>query len=267
MPGDFNEDFTLDSSSHRTSAYFDLQAYWGITEHMGGLAATRSLLKECRVQEGADVLDIGCGVGITPCFAVRDRHCYVTGIDNNAGMIRNARSRVIRERLEDRIKLSVADAVDLPFADGCFDAVVVESVTSFVKDKRRALDEFARVLRPKGYLGLNELTWLEDERPELAEYLDRAMGASPLHSDQWLSMLEGAGLDPAEALVDRVRYLDQIKNEFARHSPLELATTWSRFISLYLRDQAFRRYVKKLAGAPRGFFRWLGYGLYVGRKP
>lgn len=259
--------FTLEADSDPTSAYFDLQAYWGMTEHMGGLAATRKLVELCRVREGSHLLDVGCGVGITPCFAARDYHCRVSAVDNKPEMVRNARRRTIRERLDGRIMLSVADVRDLPFADNTFDAVIVESVTSFVDERPLALGEFARITRSGGHVGLNELTWLDEERSDLSKYLSDAMGAAPLQAHRWVSLLEEAGLRPAEPTVDRLRYMDQIKNEFARHSPLEMAITWSRFVSLYLRDRAFRRYVKKLAGAPRGFFRWLGYGLYVGRKP
>ena len=266
MPELKPDTFRPGRNSDPTTAYFNLQAYWGITEHMGGLAATRRLADLCQIRKGSHVLDIGCGVGITPCFVARNRHCHVTAIDYNAGMIANAKGRVLRERLDDRVRLAVTKARDLPFADETFDTVIVESVTSFIADRKPALAEFARVTKPGGFVGLNELTWLEDAHPELARYLDRAMGAAPLPPEQWLSLLAGTGLEPAEPHVDRLRYLDQIKNELVRHSALEMAMTWTRFITLYLRNPEFRKYVGKLAGAPSGFFRYLGYGLYVGHK-
>ena len=56
--------------------------------------------------------------------------------------------------------LGVADAQCLPFADRTFDAVICESVTAFVPGKLRAVAEYARVMRPGGYVGLAEGTWL-----------------------------------------------------------------------------------------------------------
>jgi len=38
------------------SVYFDLQAGWGITKHIGGSTATRKLARLCRVDESSNVL-------------------------------------------------------------------------------------------------------------------------------------------------------------------------------------------------------------------
>jgi len=47
---------------------------------------------------------------------------------------------------------AIADCHDLPFADGAFDAVVVQAVLEHVADPLRCVDEIHRVLRPGGYV-------------------------------------------------------------------------------------------------------------------
>ena len=49
-------------------AIFDLMADVGLTKHLGSLKATKELLELCCIGEGKYVLDVGCGVGMTPCY-------------------------------------------------------------------------------------------------------------------------------------------------------------------------------------------------------
>ena len=40
----------------------------------------------------------------------------------------------------------------------------------------------------------------------------------------------------------------------------------SRTLSLYVKSPAFRAYMRARRMPPKGFFGYLGYGIYVGRK-
>jgi ubiquinone/menaquinone biosynthesis C-methylase UbiE len=75
-------------------------------------------------------------------------------------MIDRSNEAAKREGVEDSVEFQVADAQDLPFENDLFDAVITESVTAFPEDKQLAVREYVRVIRPGGYVGLNESTWL-----------------------------------------------------------------------------------------------------------
>ena len=62
-------------------SYFGLQAHMGTTKHMGGLATTQELAGLCHVGAGTYVLDVGCGVGATACYLVKQYDCRVMGVD------------------------------------------------------------------------------------------------------------------------------------------------------------------------------------------
>jgi len=65
----------------KKQSVFDFQAEVGLTKHLGGVGATEELIELCHIGEGKHVLDVGCGVGVTPCFIAKRYGCRVVGVD------------------------------------------------------------------------------------------------------------------------------------------------------------------------------------------
>jgi arsenite methyltransferase len=114
----------------------------------------RRLVERLGLDEGARVLDIGCGTGrLTWWIGERlGPKGSVVGIDPLEERIGIARSHGGAVRFE------VGQAEDLgAFEDASFDAVCMSSVFHWVSDKAKALAEIRRVLRPGGRLGVTTL--------------------------------------------------------------------------------------------------------------
>jgi SAM-dependent methyltransferase len=96
---------------------------------------------------GRRILDAGCGSG--PLFAaLRDGGAVVTGFDQSAGMVAQA-----RRRLGGDADLRVADlAGPLPFPGDAFDDVLASLVLHYLEDWAPTLAELRRVLRTGGRL-------------------------------------------------------------------------------------------------------------------
>jgi SAM-dependent methyltransferase len=93
----------------------------------------------------ARILDLGTGTGAGAIWlAERFPDARVAGADVSPGMIEVAR-RELPGELRDRVELTVADATDLPYADGEFDLITQISVPAFFAGT-------ARVLAPAGHL-------------------------------------------------------------------------------------------------------------------
>jgi len=92
----------------------------------------------------ADVLLTASRVSRTVRFGV--------GLDPAAAMLRRARAKTARRRLEDRLAVLQGDATDTPFQDDCFDAVTVAFGIRNMADVPAALQEARRVLRLTGRL-------------------------------------------------------------------------------------------------------------------
>jgi arsenite methyltransferase len=258
------------SESEPESYYFDLQASWGLTKHMGGLEATRKLIEACHIDKASYVLDVGCGVGITACYLANDYGCKVVGVDLSEMMVERSKERAKRKNVEDKVEFKIGDAQDLPFKDGVFDAVICESVVAFSKDKQKVISEYARVTKSGGYVGMNEVTWVETPPPELVEYMSRALGqAEFLNPAGWKDLLEKAGLTGVAARVYKTSALRQWASEVRQMDPRDYLGAWSKFFSLCFKSPAVRKWIKEISIPPRSIFRifkYSGYGIYIGGK-
>ena len=103
-------------------------------------------------------LDLGCGPGESAFALARALPAAeVVGIDFAAAMVRRAERRRGRHHADlDTVRFEQADAVDLPFADRCFDLAIGHSFLYLVADRPGVLRETHRVLRPGGVLALME---------------------------------------------------------------------------------------------------------------
>ncbi|MCL4559098.1 MAG: class I SAM-dependent methyltransferase [Chloroflexi bacterium] len=264
-----------DESSTTEFSYFGMQSSWGATKHFGGLPATDLLATECQIGKDKTILEVGCGVGVTTCHLAKRYGCRVVGVDLSEQMVAWAQKRVVRRGLAGRIELKVADAQDLPFEDGRFDAVICESVAAFPPDKARVIGEFSRVAKPGGSVGLNEGTWINGTPPEgLLAYIQRTMaGAIFLTPDGWCQLLESCGLQEVTAKSFRMNAIRQRINEMAgldMQDQLDRLRAWGSFLGLSVKSAAFRRYAREIMPSPKiiaSLFHYLGYGIYVGKKP
>ncbi len=257
-------------SNQRT--FFDFAAAVGITKHIGSLEATEALIELCHISRGKYVLDVGCGVGATPCFIAKKYGCRVVGVDILPAVVERSKERVRREGLIDQVEFRVADAQDLPFDDDLFDAVITESVTAFPKDKQKAVDEYARVTKRGGYIGLNESTWLKSPPPpELLAWASQDLGANigPLTSSDWTGLLANAGLSEIVTKTFTIDLPDEGKGMLRRYGLSGMWGIMGRMLSLYVTSPAYRKFVKEVHEneiTPTNLEEYFGYGLYVGKK-
>ena len=252
--------------------FFDFAAEVGLTKHIGGPEATETLFELCHINKGKYVLDVGCGAGVTPVLLAKRIGCSVVGVDISEGMVERSRVRAKREGITDKVEFRVADAQDLPFDDDIFDAVITESVTAFPEDKQKAVNEYVRVTKPGGYIGLNESTWLKiPPPPDLVAWASQDLGANvkPLTSGEWAGLLEAAGLKEMVVRTNKINVKDETRGLYRRYGCGGMLGVMFRMLSLYARSPAYRKFVKRVRKdgiTPKNLDEYFGYGLYVGRK-
>lgn len=131
--------------------------------------AWRRATVEAVVQPGDRVLDACCGTGDLALAAEREGG-VVTGLDFSGEMLERAR------RKSASVVWVQGDLLELPFADGSFDAATVGFGVRNVADLERALAELQRVLRPGGRLAILEITQPRGPmRPFFSLWFDRVV--------------------------------------------------------------------------------------------
>ena len=103
---------------------------------------------------GADVLEVGCGPGWlwAEVGATVPDDLRLTLTDLSPGMVAVAGDRIRALVRFEVVEARVADAEDLPFADGDFAVVVANQMLYHVPDPPKAVAEIARVLDHHGVL-------------------------------------------------------------------------------------------------------------------
>ena len=96
------------------------------------------------------VLDVATGTAAVALELVRQKDCYVVGVDRTPEMLEEGRRRVTLAAAAKKVRLVEGDARTLPFEDGCFDAVTFTYLLRYVDDPQATLRELARVVKPNG---------------------------------------------------------------------------------------------------------------------
>ena len=114
--------------------------------------AVEPLLDAAGIATCSRVLDVATGPGIIAAAALK-RGAAPKGIDFAENMVAVARKH------HPSIDFRVADAADLPFEDGDFDAVVMGFALFMMAEPDRALREAHRVLKPGGRVACSVWDW------------------------------------------------------------------------------------------------------------
>jgi SAM-dependent methyltransferase len=112
------------------------------------------------MEEGMQVLDVGCGVGIDlPQLARRVGDAgRVIGLELDPDLVRAARQAIGAEN-RPALQVVQGDAEQMPFTDVQFDRVRADRAVQHMERPERAIAEMWRVLRPGGILTLVEPDW------------------------------------------------------------------------------------------------------------
>lgn len=119
----------------------------------------------------ATILELACGTGrvtkhLMAKLAPNGKLCAT---DLNAGMLQIAKGKLA----DPRVEWLVADAHELPFAEGFFDLVVCQFGVMFFADKPKAMAEVLRVLKPGGRFLFN--TWGKMEKNVITDLTRQAL--------------------------------------------------------------------------------------------
>ena len=113
-----------------------------------------TLVEACGITSGMRVLDVAAGTGNASIPAAKTG-AEVTASDLTPELFDAGRRRAEQEGVE--LEWVEADAENLPFEDGSYDVVISSIGAMFAPHHQQVADEFVRVCRPGGTIGM--LNW------------------------------------------------------------------------------------------------------------
>jgi arsenite methyltransferase len=195
------------------------------------------------MQPGEVVLDLGCGGGLDVFLASQrvGPTGYVYGLDMTDEMLELARQNAARAGVEN-VEFLKGDLEDIPLPEKSVDVIISNCVVNLTPDKKQALHEAWRVLRPGGRLAISDIVidgtleglgMSEEQVRSMLSWVGCIAGA--LTRDQFRAYLLEAGFSDVAVEVLHRYTLDDFSmlqgGEFQGLDPAEIQELVSRFTS------------------------------------
>lgn len=157
------------------------------------------------LEPGDAVLDLGSGAGLD-AFVARSlvgANGTVAGVDITPEMVDAARANADALGY-DNVRFHVGDVEELPFESASFNVVIGNCVLNLVPDKRAALAEMHRVLKPGGQFAISEVVTRGPVPTPVRRSAESYAGctAGALEQEACLKLLRGVGFDRVEVARD-----------------------------------------------------------------
>ncbi len=246
---------------------FDFMAkYVGLSVlHPGGFSATEKLADECEIDKQTRVLDIACGKGSSAIFLAQKYGCCVEGLDISEDLIKEARDFARRKGVSDTVNFRVGDALDLPYSENEFDVAVSQAMLILVSDKRKAVQEAKRVLKPGGNAGWLELSWKKHPTKEFLDAVSNQICGycmtNVLTYENWEKLFHDAGFSQVK-VVRSSMIMSGMKGMVQDKGFGNVM----RVMAKYLFNTRVRKRMMNLKTFINSNPQYFGYGIYITKK-
>ncbi len=148
------------------------------------------------IKAGDTVLDLGSGAG-NDVFIARSltgASGKVIGVDFTEAMILKARQNA--ETLKyNNVEFRLGDIENLPVSDNSVDVIVSNCVLNLVPDKKQAISEIYRVLKPGGHFSISDivLTGVLPEALQNAAEMYAGCVSGAIQKDEYLEIIRSYG--------------------------------------------------------------------------
>ncbi|QQE80590.1 DVU_1556 family methyltransferase [Alicyclobacillus sp. SO9] len=129
---------------------YEMKQVTGETIRPGGFSLTERAADICKFAKGANVLDVGCGVGSTVQYLRYQYGLSAVGVDPSPLQLADGLSK------NRDLPIFQGQGEALPFEHESMEGIFAECTLSLM-DPSLALPEFYRVLKPNGYLIVSDI--------------------------------------------------------------------------------------------------------------
>jgi ubiquinone/menaquinone biosynthesis C-methylase UbiE len=148
------ETFTELAPRYEEVVNAELDRFWGWSY----TGFVDQLIRTTPIPEMGRLLDLATGTGVIPVKVATERRSQnrIHGLDITMSMLERARKKLAVGKIQGRVDLVCASAMDIPYASGSFDLVTCALATHHM-DVKLLLSESRRILSEEGMLSMADV--------------------------------------------------------------------------------------------------------------
>jgi ubiquinone/menaquinone biosynthesis C-methylase UbiE len=156
------ETFTELAPRYEEVVNAELDRFWGWSY----TGFVNQLIQATPIPEKGRMLDLATGTGVIPITVAADgfgprsesatETSRIHGLDITMSMLARARKKMVAGKIQDRVDLVCASAMEIPYASGSFDLVTCALATHHM-DVKLLLSETWRILHEDGMLSIADV--------------------------------------------------------------------------------------------------------------
>lgn len=163
-------------------------------DHYGGLDANDMLAERAGIGKGTRVVDFCAGIGGPARYFAHRYGADVTGIELTPARVKGAADLTRRVGLQNNVRVIEGDVMRVPLPDASVDVVVSQEALLHVPDKKRALAEANRILKPGGRIAFTDWVAHRPLSPADKKLMWQGMAVADLYNLQtYVDLIRNAG--------------------------------------------------------------------------
>ncbi|XP_052818692.1 uncharacterized protein LOC128244694 isoform X2 [Mya arenaria] len=191
----------LDNQQYSLNGILRYEKIFGRTfVSTGGIDTTKDFVSRLDLQPGQVVLDIGCGIGGSAFYMVKEFGVKVVAIDLSANMINIGMDRAREMDInEDEVQFEIADATKREYEPNTFDVIYSRDTILHIPDKLALFKQFFKWLKPGGKLFISDYCCSDGDHSDQFKDYVKQRGYNLLSPARYGKVLEEAGFTRVDA--------------------------------------------------------------------
>lgn len=203
-----------------------------------------------------NILEIGCGKGLTTVVLAENCTANITAVDNELSVINFLTLKIQNDGLNSRVTPLCVSMTELPFDNSSFDLIWAEGC-AYIMGVKNALSKWKPLLKDGGILVLSDLVWLTNNPSQEAKVFFEKEYPDMQTADTRYVQAEMAGY--------------KVLNSFTIS-----ASSWKNYyeplkkrvedLSIQMQDSAVLKDIRNEIDIYTKFIKEYGYQMYILRK-
>lgn len=165
----------------------------------GGKDTIRRIIQNSYVNSSSHILEVGSNTGFTSLEVARCVKAKLDGIDVSEACVDEALCLLKEDtkEIQELVDFQVASAYEIPFEADTFDLVITGGATSFMDQKKLAIEEYMRVVKPWGFISATQLFYVKEPPASVLDRVSEAIGVKiePMGEKEWLDVFHNHETD------------------------------------------------------------------------